>query len=228
MRFSDQSVKPSLAPSPLQTTTDTMFTGIVAGTRQVVQTVQVGERLDLWADLGSLSQGLQAGASVAIDGVCLTAVEQQGEHVLFHVIRETLERSTLGDLVPEDWINVERSYRVGDEIGGHDVSGHVIGTGAITEVRTGSGQTSMCISIPREWMKYVLTKGFIAVDGASLTVGETDERGTFWLHLIPETLKRTTLGRKTEGSRVNVELDARTVAVVDTVERVLAARGAVA
>lgn len=202
-----------------------MFTGIVAGTAEVTKVSRVGGRRDIWIALGALAAGVQIGASVAIDGVCLTAVEANASEVLFQVIEETLELTTLGRLAPGVTVNVERSYRIGDELGGHEVSGHVIGTGVIAVYDTRAGETAVRIAVPTEWMKYILKKGFVAVDGASLTVGETYADGGFWLHLIPETLSRTTLGGRGVGDRVNVELDARTVAIVATVERVLAARG---
>src|SRR5690606_8123561 len=212
-----------LAPSGLEATTAAMFTGIVAGVGRVVQADRVGERLELWVDLGQWSQGIARGASVAVDGVCLTAVEQHDDRVLFQVIAETLTRTTLGRVEVGHEVNIERSYRVGDEVGGHEVSGHVIGTASIAAVHTAPEQTSLRLDVPSDWMKYIMPKGFTAVDGASLTVGET-EASSFWIHLIPETLGRTTLGRKAAGQLVNVELDARTVAVVETVERILAKR----
>lgn len=202
-----------------------MFTGIVSGTAEVVDATKVGGRLDVWIALSGLTEALQVGASVAIDGVCLTVVELRGERVLFQVIEETLTRTTLERLSVGTLVNVERSYRIGDELGGHEVSGHVIGKGAIRRYDVRAGETAVEIAIPAKWMKYVLPKGFIAVDGASLTVGETLVDGSFWLHLIPETLTRTTLGARKVGDAVNIELDARTVAIVDTVERVLLARG---
>lgn len=202
-----------------------MFTGIVAGTAEVAEVAQVGGRLDVWLALGALATGVQIGASVAIDGVCLTVVETSDRGVLFQVIEETLKLTTLSRLQAGSVVNVERSYRIGDELGGHEVSGHVAGTGQISRVELRSGETAMEVSVSAAWMKYILPKGFVAVDGASLTVGETSAEGRFLLHLIPETLTRTTLGQRVVGDRVNIELDARTVAIVDTVERVLAARG---
>ena len=116
--------------------------------------------------------------------------------------------------------------RVGDEIGGHDVAGHVIGTGEIVEAHRDGNVCGLRIAVPRAWMRFILEKGFIAVDGASLTVGEVDPTGRFAVHLIPETLRLTQLGEKRVGDRVNIELDARTVAIVETVERVMAQREA--
>ena len=114
--------------------------------------------------------------------------------------------------------------RVGDEIGGHDVSGHVVGTGTISKRWEEDANVGLSITVPTDWMRFILHKGFIAVDGSSLTVGEV---GPDWfeIHLIPETLQRTNLGSLETGAKVNIELDPRTVAIVETVERVLAARG---
>jgi riboflavin synthase len=204
-----------------------MYSGITRGTRKVIARRAVEERVDLVVDLGAeLGAGLSLGASVALDGVCLTVAGLDGSEVLFQVIPETLERTTLGALEVGSSVSVERSYRVGDELGGHEVAGHVSGTGRIDAVESGGGRHDLRVSVPREWMKYIFPKGFIAVDGSSLTVGTTYAEGAFDLHLIPETLRLTNLGRKVKGDRVNIELDWRTVAIVDSVERVLELRQA--
>ncbi|MAJ60778.1 MAG: hypothetical protein CBC48_12735 [bacterium TMED88] len=202
-----------------------MFTGITRGTFEVTQLERAPDLLTFEVDLGkALSVGLEIGASVLIDGVCQTVTEIGGTRVRFQAIRETLDRTTLGDLVEGVQVSVERSARVGDEIGGHDVSGHVTGTGRVSQIRREGDVCDVRIGVPDAWMKYILFKGFIAVDGSSLTVGERSETGTFTVHLIPETLRLTQLGDKAVGDRVNIELDPRTVAIVDTVERVLAQR----
>jgi riboflavin synthase len=182
-------------------------------------------RIDLVVELNDeLSQGLTPGASVSIDGVCLTAVAIDRHRVSFQAVEETLRLTTLGGLRSGDRVSVERSLRAGDEIGGHELAGHVSGTGTITESIPRGDGLDLRVTVPSDWMKFILPKGFIAVDGSSLTVGETDASGWFWLHLIPETLRLTNFGRKRVGERVNIELDARTVAIVSTVERVLAER----
>lgn len=202
-----------------------MFTGITRGTFEVVEVerepnlLRYAVRLD-W----NLIAGLATGASVAIDGVCQTVVSLRGRDVFFEAIRETLDRTTLGVLDKGQLVAVERSYKIGDEVGGHEVAGHVTGTGVVRDLRVNGHEVVMTIGVPTAWMKYILPKGFIAVNGSSLTVGATDPSGHFDVHLIPETLKLTTLGRKEDGDRVNIELDARTVAIVDTVERVLEER----
>lgn len=172
-------------------------------------------------------QNLEIGASIAINGCCLTVVkfheDAENGYAHFDVIDETLRLTNLGTLQVGDQVNFERSLTVGRELGGHIVSGHIHCTGEVTERRDTEHNCSMRIGVPAKWMEYILSKGFVAVDGASLTVGEVDESG-FWLHLIPETLDVTTLGRVQTGSRVNIEADQQTITTVETVKRVLAAR----
>jgi riboflavin synthase len=199
-----------------------MFTGITRGTFAVTKVERVPGLLRYAVALDpALSENLAIGASVAIDGVCQTVVSASGGEVWFDAIRETLEKTTLDGLQPGQRVSVERSYRIGDELGGHIVAGHVIGTGTVQQVRRDGHDFGLRIAVPATWMKYVLPKGFIAVDGSSLTIGDTDRTGTFDVHLVPETLRLTNLGSKQVGDRVNIELDPQTVAIVDTVERVL-------
>ena len=202
-----------------------MYTGITRGTFPVVHLERRPDLLTYQVELpAELIDGLECGASVSIDGVCQTVVAIEGYRVRFDAIAETLELTTLGDLEVGQPVAVERSARVGDEVGGHDVAGHVRGTGTVRTRKVEGNVWDLQIEVPKSWMSYIPTKGFIAVDGSSLTVGERDPAGTFWIHLIPETVRLTNLGEKKEGDRVNIELDARTVAIVDTVERVLAER----
>jgi riboflavin synthase len=216
-----------LASAPQKPYLPDMYSGITRGTRKVIVKRAVDGRVDLVIDLGTdLSAGLELGASVAIDGVCLTVAGLDGTRATFQVIVETLERTTLGTLEVGSTVSVERSYRVGDELGGHEIAGHVTGTGRVDAVESGAGRHDLRVAVPQEWMKYIFPKGFIAVDGSSLTVGRTYAEGAFDLHLIPETLRLTNLGQKLVGDRVNIELDWRTVAIVDTVERVLEQRRA--
>jgi riboflavin synthase len=203
-----------------------MFTGITRGTFPVGRVERATDLLRFWVTLDdALVDGLRIGASVSIDGVCQTVVSITGHEVVFEAIRETLDKTTLGALAQGTRVAVERSLRAGDEIGGHEVAGHVVGTGEVLAAKHDGHAHELRIGVPGSWMKYILHKGFIAVDGSSLTVGELDPAGGFTLHLIPETLRLTNLGRKQPGDRVNIELDPRTVAIVDTVQRVLAERG---
>jgi riboflavin synthase len=202
-----------------------MYTGITRGTFKVVSVDRRPGLLSYQVELDATQvEGLVPGASVSIDGVCQTVVHVSGQRVCFDAIAETLARTTLDALEVGCKVAVERSAKVGDEIGGHDVAGHVIGTGRVSAIRREGSVCDLTISVPAEWMKYILPKGFIAVEGSSLTVGEVDATGSFSLHLIPETLRLTNLGDKQVGDRVNIELDARTVAIVDTVERVMEQR----
>lgn len=203
-----------------------MFTGITRGTFPITRVERKPDLIRYAVELSpALIEGLQHGASVAVDGVCQTVVEIAGREVAFDAIRETLDCTTLDELAVGRRVSIERSYKVGDELGGHEVAGHVTGTGRIAHIARRDDVYDLRIAVPQAWMKYILPKGFIAVDGSSLTVGATDPAGSFDVHLVPETLRLTHLGSKQLGQRVNVELDARTVAIVQTVERVLAARG---
>lgn len=203
-----------------------MYSGITRGLFPVVSVTREPALLRYRVDLGALSGGVELGASIAIDGVCQTAVGVDGTVVAFDAIRETLERTTLGRLEVGAKVSVERSLRVGDENGGHEVAGHVVGTATIVELWRAGHDVAVELEVPLAWMRYLLPKGFVALDGSSLTIGDTDPvRGRFFVHLIPETLARTHFGTRRVGDRLNLELDSRTVAIVDTVERVLAARG---
>ncbi len=200
-----------------------MFTGIVKGLYEVVKIKKKDGILELTIELDQeLVSGLKIGASVAINGACLTATSIKGNNVSFDVIEETQHRTNLSSLRHGDTVNVERSLRFGDEIGGHLLSGHVYGTATVTEVLNTKGCLQMTFSCPLEWMKYILPKGFIALDGASLTLVDVWPDGRFSVHLIPETRRLTTFGFKTEGDTINVELDSQTQAIVDTVERIMA------
>jgi riboflavin synthase len=201
-----------------------MFTGIARGAFPVRHVMREPALMRYAVDVGpEVAAGLVSGASVAIDGVCQTVVGVEAGLVRFEAIEETLDKTTLGALREGDRVNVERSVRVGDEIGGHEVSGHVSTTGVIQAVRVDDHVHDLRIGCAPEDVRYVMPKGFVAVHGCSLTVGDVYGDG-FEVHLIPETLRLTNLGQKREGDRVNLEWDARTVAIVETVERVLARR----
>lgn len=204
-----------------------MFTGIVRGIATVARIRDAyGMRALHVRFPAQAMDGVLRGASVSIAGTCLTVVEAEDDTVRFDCIDETLARTTLGGLRPGDAVNFERAAKLGDEIGGHLLSGHVIDVGEITGRSEHDGNLALTIRISASAARYVLSKGYVGVAGASLTVGEVDGVGhTFRVHLIPETRRITTLGALAVGDRVNVEVDAMTQAVVDTVERVLATRG---
>lgn len=200
-----------------------MFTGIIAGlgTVETMTTepglTTFGVRMQSeWID------GLEQGASVAIDGVCLTVVAQNETLVSFQAMQETLTKTTLGKLNVGQQVNVERSILTSAEIGGHVVSGHVDDMAEIIAIETPENNHVVTFTVSPEIMKYIFAKGFVALDGASLTIVDPDPvAGTFMVWFIPETLRLTTFGHKTVGDYVNVEVEQQTRVIVDTVERVL-------
>jgi len=197
-----------------------MFTGIVQGTG-TIQSMSGESVRRFIIDFNEVStDNLQIGASVAINGVCLTVVEQKNKLVSFDVIPETIDRTTFSNSRVGDKVNVERSLKIGDELGGHLLSGHVIGIGEIDYISTGEDNTDIRIIAESNIMKYINSKGYVAIDGISLTIGEVSSN-SFMLHLIPETLRITTIGDKTIEDRVNIEIDSMTQTIVSTVERIM-------
>lgn len=197
-----------------------MFTGIVKGLGTVVSVAdKPGLRTFVVEFPGDYFNGLQTGASVAIDGVCLTATRVSPPRASFDAMQETLDKTTIKTLATSSRVNVERSSRVGDEIGGHIVSGHVTTTAEIVAVETPENNRIVTLRVPTALLRYLLPKGFVALDGCSLTIVDVSrEAATFTICLIPETLALTTFGLKQTGDAVNVEIDSRTQAIVDTVE----------
>lgn len=204
-----------------------MFTGIVQGTAPVVS---IDEKSNFRTHVVKFPQALlpdlELGASVAHNGCCLTVTKVEGDLVSFDLMKETLRITNLGDVTIGSVVNLERAAKFNDEIGGHLMSGHIICTAEIVKILTSENNRQIWFKMPSpDLMKYVLHKGFIGIDGISLTIGEVT-KSRFCVHLIPETLQRTTLGVKRLGDKVNIEIDPQTQAVVDTVERVLASREA--
>ena len=200
-----------------------MFTGIVAGTGRIAE-LEGNDVIRIVIDFAMVStEGLEEGASVSVDGVCLTVVDINGKYISFDVIPETLSLTTLGEKIVGNWVNLERALKMGDELGGHLLSGHIMGVGEIIERTSGDDHLDLLIDCPDDILKFVQQKGYIAIDGISLTIGEVDEGG-FALHLIPETMKLTTIGGKQLGEHVNIEVDSMTQTIVSTVERVLGGR----
>ena len=196
-----------------------MFTGIVQGTGRVTSLIEGDAIRTLVIELPNV-ENLAIGASVAINGVCLTATGMDGNNVHFDVIPETLPRTNIGELETDHMVNVERSLSFGDEIGGHLLSGHIMGTGLIQAAEPLGEGMDFQILVPADLRKYILEKGYIGVDGISLTVGAVQDGG-FALHIIPETLRLTTLGHHGVGDAVNLEIDSTTQTIVATVERYL-------
>lgn len=200
-----------------------MYSGITRGLFEVTQVDKKPGLITYSVKVNNeLLKGVEIGASINIDGVCQSVVAIQNNEVTFNAIADTLNRTTINDMYIGRNVSVETSLHYGDEIGGHEIAGHVIGTAEIIAIDRSENNVGMILKCPKEWLKCILTKGFIAVDGSSLTVGETDNSaGTFNIHLIPETLRVTNFGNKKIGDKLNIELDFKTQAIVTTVERVL-------
>jgi riboflavin synthase len=185
-----------------------MFGGIVAGRGRVVEVAEApGAARRLVIDIAALGRKPRRGDSISVAGTCLTVVSTRGRRAAFDVIGETVRCTTLGGLLTGDEVNLEGALRVGDEIGGHQVSGHVDGMGTVRTVERRRDETWLTIVAPREVHETLVPKGFVAVDGASLTIASLGDR-TFSVGLIPATLEITTLSRLVPGSRVNLEGDA--------------------
>jgi riboflavin synthase len=203
-----------------------MFTGIVQGLGRIARI----ERLPgLVCFTITLPEGaehdLRIGASVAVDGVCLTVTSIEGREAKFDVMQESLNRTTLGELQQGHAVNIERAAREGAEIGGHPLSGHVDCVVRIADIATPENNRVLTLEVPQPWIRYVFTKGYIALNGASLTVAHVDKRAsTFTVWLIPETLRMTTFGEKALGSRINMEIERGTQITVDTIREFLEER----
>ncbi|APX93331.1 riboflavin synthase [Halomonas sp. 1513] len=208
-----------------------MFTGIVQGTAALTRVIEKTEfRTHVLVLDETLREGLTLGASVAHNGVCLTVTAIDGDQVSFDLMRETLRLTNLGALQAGDRVNIERAARFGDEIGGHAMSGHVITMAELVELEQAPNNRRLWFELDAEFGRFLFDKGYIGVDGISLTIGEvapgTPGRVRFCVNLIPETLSRTILADRQPGDRVNIEIDPQTQAIVETVERVLASREA--
>lgn len=201
-----------------------MFTGIVQGMAMVVA---IDKKQDFQTHTvrleSSMSEGLTIGASVAHNGCCLTVTKIDGELISFDLMQATLKLTNLGELKEGGAVNIERAAKFGDEIGGHSMSGHISLQAQVSDVIDTPNNRTIWFTLPMDAMKYVLAKGYIGLDGCSLTIGEV-EQNRFSVHLIPETLERTLFGNRKIGDHINVEFDPQTQAIVDTVERVLAAK----
>src|SRR5690554_714621 len=203
-----------------------MFTGIVQGTAEVIDCRRHEGFMQLELRLPEArADALETGASIALNGTCLTITSHQGCHVRFDLIDTTLELTNLGELKPGDRVNFERAARIGDEIGGHLMSGHILCCARILRTETSEHNCHIDFEIPQAAAPYLLHKGFVGLNGCSLTLARVDpEQGAFSVSLIPETLSQTTFGSLQPGDRVNLEVDPQTQAIVDTVNRYLAQR----
>ena len=199
-----------------------VFSGIVEGTSTVITVVRNKGLYNLEIEVpDGFSSDLQIGSSVCVDGVCLTISSIKGDRLGFDVMMETLNVSTLEAIKEDDKVNVERSMKFGDEIGGHLVSGHVSDIVTILQVDKPENNHVLTFRTTPKVMRYVFPKGYIALNGVSLTIGEADRfRNEFRVYLIPETLRLTNLGQKKVGDTVNLEIETQTRNMVDTVSEI--------
>ena len=199
-----------------------MFTGIVQTVDKVADVQKEPGLTRFSVEFSAkMLKGLQVGASVSLAGVCQTVVRIEGHRVWFDAIQETLTRTTFQTLEVGQELNIERSAKFGDEIGGHILSGHVYGKAEIVRIDEFESNRVVTFRCPQAWIKFLFSKGFIAIDGASLTIVDVRADGTFTVHLIPETLRITTFGKKIQGDWVNIEIDSQTQVIVETIERIL-------
>lgn len=183
-----------------------MFTGIIEYLGKVKQVKLQASSAIIVVDIGPLSDDVNPGDSIAINGACLTVTQIKDSEVYFDVSTETLSKTTIGGLKTSDNVNIERSLKMGDKLGGHFVTGHVDGVGVINKVENEPGQCTVWFSVSEELTNMMIKKGSVAVDGISLTIVEIRE-GLFSVALIPYTLEATTLGFKKAGQKVNIETD---------------------
>jgi len=205
-----------------------MFTGIVQGIAQVAQVREAPGLRSFRLVFGpDFAAGLALGASVSVDGVCLTVTALQGEQGAdFDVMQQTLAITTLGGLTVGSRVNVERAAKDGAEVGGHPLSGHIDFTARLSDLRQPENNQVMRLAVPAPWMRYIFAKGYIAVAGASLTVAEAAREpggaGWFEVWLIPETLRMTTFAGQRVGDALNIEIERSTQVMVDTVREAVA------
>jgi len=198
-----------------------MFSGIVQETGKVIEFVKEKDIYSLSIDSSSdFISGLKKGASVSVNGVCLTVKDANPEILRFDLVEETIKRTNFQKINAGDNVNLERSLKMGDEIGGHLVSGHIHGTSKVISIDMRDESWDVEFSVEPFMQDYILHKGDVAINGCSLTVGEISKE-SFMIHLIPETLSITNLFQLQQNSIVNIELDQNTVVIADTVKKYL-------
>ena len=183
-----------------------MFTGIVEFVGSVLELSPRGQLTEILLEAGCVSEGVRLGDSIAVNGVCLTATRIENTRLCFEAVKETLERSSLGDLQLGSRLNLERAMRADARLDGHIVQGHVDGTGRVRSLEREGDDVRLFVECDAEVSQYLVPKGSVAVDGVSLTVVGAHDSG-FDVALIPHTLDATTLGEKVPGDRVNLEAD---------------------
>ena len=199
-----------------------VFTGIVQSTGIVKKIIKKEGSIILEVESShEFLLNLQLGASVCVDGVCLTVTSINGNRIKFDLILETLRSTTFDQVEVSDEVNLERSMKLGDEFGGHVLSGHVSEAISVEKITKSKNNYLLTFKASTEIMRYIFPKGYIAINGVSLTVGNVFRKmNLFDVHLIPETLNRTNLSKKVVGDLINMEIDSQTRNTVDTITQI--------
>ena len=198
-----------------------MFTGIVTGKGQIQKIILNEEYITLLIKAPKgFSKNLSKGASVAVNGVCLTVKKGKTDNLEFDVIQETLDKTNLKNITRLSRVNLERSMTAKTEIGGHLVSGHIHGTGEVLKIIDRKETKDLQIKIPSSLREYIFYKGYVALNGCSLTIGKV-LKSSFYIHLIPETVSITTFKDIKKGDSINIEVEQTTINTVETVKRVM-------
>ena len=201
-----------------------MFTGIVSGKGHVQKIVRYEDYISLIIKAPKgFSKNLIKGASVAVNGVCLTVKKGKTDILEFDVIEETLQKTNFKDISKSSKVNLERSMTAKTEIGGHLVSGHIHGTGEVLKVINRQATKDLRIKIPTSLREYFFYKGYVALDGCSLTIGKV-LKTSFYIHLIPETVSVTTFKDIKKGDLINIEVEQSTINTVETVKKIMSQR----
>jgi riboflavin synthase len=201
-----------------------MFTGIVSGKGYVHKIINSKDYISLIIKAPKgFSKNLIKGASVSVNGVCLTVKKGKTDILEFDVIEETLQKTNLKNLSKSSRVNLERSMTAKTEIGGHLVSGHIHGTGEVLKVINKQATKDLQIKIPTSLREYFFYKGYVALNGCSLTIGKV-LKTSFYIHLIPETVSVTTFKDIKQGDLINIEVEQATINTVETVKRVMSER----
>jgi len=196
-----------------------MFTGIVTAKGKVTNMIAREGYMSMAIKAPpAFSKNLKRGASISVNGVCLTSKKSGTGLLEFDVIEETLSKSNLGLLVNKTIVNLERSMTALSEIGGHLVSGHIHTTGVVKALAVNGGAIDLRIELPKQFMQYIFYKGYVGLNGCSLTIGKVF-KASFDIHLIPETLKISTFGSIGKGDLINIEIDQATINTVETVKK---------
>ena len=201
-----------------------MFSGIVSVKSKVSKVKKYEDYLSLEISTPKgFDKNLKRGASISVNGVCLTSKDNGSKTLKFDVIEETISKTNLQNISKGDTVNLERSIKASTEIGGHLMSGHVHFTANIIKIVNKKNTKDIQISLVRKYSDYVMEKGYIGINGCSLTIGKVTKTN-FYIHLIPETLNITNLDQLSKGDQVNIEIDQNTITVVNTVKKTLAAQ----